>query len=220
MLRRRSRGVEARLAVIITAFYSWLAVTRARAATERAAIPMHATRIIRGIHVGRHMHRIVPVVLVVCLTACGVRNAPAGRATDVDAVTRAKVETWRRLYQQQDADGLRRFLADDFIVIDDEGTVSTKDAEVAWLAKNAWSGPADFRYVIDRISFPASDVALVVGHGFGTRIAEGKEPCIETYRSSNVFQRIEGTWKPAMSHISGAGCVSRADYDALYDRKQ
>ena len=55
------------------------------------------------------------------------------------------------------------FLADDFIVIDDEGTVSTKDAEVAWLAKNAWSGPADFLYVIDRISFPASDVALVVG---------------------------------------------------------
>ena len=81
------------------------------------------------------MHRIVPVVLVVCL-ACGVPNAPAGRTTDVDAVTRAKVETWRRLYQQQDADGLRRLLADDFIVIDDEGTVSTKDAEVAWLAKN------------------------------------------------------------------------------------
>ena len=166
------------------------------------------------------MHRIVLVALVVCLTACGVLDAPAGRTTDVDAVTRAKVETWRRFYQKQDADGLRRFLADDFIVIDDEGTVSTKDAEVAWLAKNAWSGPADFRYVIDRISFPASDVALVVGHGFGTRVDDGKEPCIETYRSSNVFQRIEGTWKPAMSHISGARCVSRADYDALYDRKQ
>ena len=137
------------------------------------------------------MHRTVLVALFVCLTACGVPNAPAGRTTDVDAVARAKVETWRRFYQQQDADGLRRFLADDFIVIDDEGTVSTKDAEVAWLAKNAWSGPADFLYVIDRISFPASDVALVVGHGFGTRVADGKEPCIETYRSSNVFQRIE-----------------------------
>lgn len=48
---------------------------------------------------------------------------------------------------------MRRFLTDDFIVIDDERNLSTKDAEVAWLARNAWNGPADFLYVIDKISF-------------------------------------------------------------------
>ena len=129
-------------------------------------------------------------------------------------------DTGRRVYRYRPPDQWEGITSEALRIIDDEGTVSTKDAEVAWLAKNAWSGPADFLYIIDRISFPASDVALVVGHGFGTRVDDGKEPCIETYRSSNVFQRIEGTWKPAMSHISGASCVSRADYDALYDRKQ
>ena len=86
------------------------------------------------------------------------------------ALTRAKVETWRRFYQQQNAEGLRRFLTDDFIVIDAAGNVGTKSSQVAWLAKNAWSGPADFLYVIDRISFLGPDAAIVVGHGSGTRI--------------------------------------------------
>ncbi len=138
---------------------------------------------------------------------------------DVRALTRAKVETWRRFYQLQNAEGLRRFLADDFIVIDDEGNVSTKDAEVAWLARNAWKGPLDFRYVIDRISFLGPDAAIVVGHGSGTRIGEDSVSCIETYRSSNVFRRIGGVWRPAMSHISGSRCISPAEYKALYDRK-
>src|SRR5687768_9969944 len=76
-------------------------------------------------------------MLLVCLSACGASDSPSERTMDVMALTRAKVETWRRLYQQQNAEGLRRFLTDDFIVIDAAGNVSTKSAEVAWLAKNA-----------------------------------------------------------------------------------
>ena len=156
-------------------------------------------------------------MLLACLSACGSPSAPSERSMYVRAITRAKVETWRRLYQQQNAEGLRRFLTDDFIVIDDEGNVSTKDSEVAWLARNPWKGPPDFQYVIDRISFLGPDAAMVVGHGFATGTAEGGVTCIETYRSSNVFRKVAGTWRPAMSHISGSRCVSRAEYDALYD---
>ena len=139
---------------------------------------------------------------------------------DVRALTRAKVETWTRLYQQQNVEGLRRFLTDDFIVIDAAGKVGTKSSEVARLASNAWSGPADFLYVIDRISFLGPDAAIVVGHGSGTRTEDGSVSCIETYRSSNVFRKVAGTWRPAMAHISSSSCISRADYDALYDRKR
>jgi hypothetical protein len=165
------------------------------------------------------MRAIQLAMLLACLSACDAPPGQSGRTMDVRALTRAKVETWRRFYQQQNAEGLRRFLTDDFIAIDDEGNVTTKDAEVAWLAKNAWSGPADYLYVIDKISFLGSDGAIVVGHGFGTRTGNGTGSCIETYRSSNVFRRVRGTWRPAMSHISGSRCVSRADYEVLYDRK-
>ncbi|HEU4781410.1 MAG TPA: nuclear transport factor 2 family protein [Steroidobacteraceae bacterium] len=165
------------------------------------------------------MRQIFLAVLLMGFLAGSALSAEPHRAADIEAVTRAKVETWRQLYRQQDAEGLRRFLSDDFIVIDADGNVSKKDAEVEWLAKNKWDGPADFLYVIDRITFPAADVAIVVGHGSSTRAQEGKEPCIDTYRSSNVFRRVAGAWRPTLSHISGARCISRRDYDALYDRK-
>ena len=158
------------------------------------------------------------MIVFMTLSSTALSTEPS-RTTDIEAVTRAKVETWRRLYQQQDAEGLRRFLTDDFIVIDGEGNVSKKDAEVEWLAKNKWSGAADFQYVIDRITFPSADVAIVVGHGSGTQAKPGKEPCVDTYRSTNVFSRVDGAWRPALSHISGARCISRQDYDALYLRK-
>jgi ketosteroid isomerase-like protein len=168
------------------------------------------------------MRRMRWVTMLVSLSACAASPMSPGvapNAADVAAVTRAKVETWRQLYRTQDAEGLRRFLTDDFVVIDGDGKISTRDAEVAWLAANEWSGPADFRYVVDRITFPAPDVAIVIGHGSGTGSGEGNVPCIDTYRSSNVFRKIEGVWRPALSHISGARCVSRADYDALYGRE-
>ena len=158
-------------------------------------------------------------MLLVCLSACDASDSPSDRTTDVKALTRAKVETWRRFYQQQNAEGLRRFLTEDFIVIDAAGNVGTRSSEVAWLAKNAWSGPADFLYVIDRIVFLGPDAAIVVGHGSGTRTEEGGVSCIETYRSSNVFRKVAGTWRPAMSHMSGSSCISRSEYDVLYDRK-
>jgi ketosteroid isomerase-like protein len=163
------------------------------------------------------MRAIQLAMLLVCLSACDAPLGQSERTMDVRALTRAKVETWRRFYQQQNAEGLRRFLTDDFIVIDDEGNISTKDAEVAWLSKNAWSGPADFLYVIDKISFLGPDAAIVVGHGSGTRTGDDNVSCIETYRSSNVFRRVRGTWRPALSHVSRSRCVSRAFYDALYD---
>jgi ketosteroid isomerase-like protein len=159
--------------------------------------------------------------MLVSMSACAASPTSSGgapNAADVAAVTRAKVETWRQLYRDQDAEGLRRFLTDDFVVIDAEGKISTKDAEVAWLAGHKWSGPADFLYVVDRITFPAPDVAVVIGHGSGTGTGEGNVTCIDTYRSSNVFRKIDGAWRPALSHISGSRCISRADYDALYGR--
>jgi ketosteroid isomerase-like protein len=167
-----------------------------------------------------NMRVIQLAMLLVLLSACGTSDSPSERTMDVEALTRAQVETWRRFYQQQNSDGLRRFLTDDFIVIDAAGNVGTKNSEVAWLAKNAWGGPSDFLYVIDRIVFLGPEAAIVVGHGSGTRTREGGVSCIETYRSSNVFRKVAGKWRPVMAHVSGSSCISRSEYDALYDRNR
>lgn len=159
-------------------------------------------------------------MLFLCV-ACGCAPGPrpaatAERAADIDAITTAKVQTWRQLYREQDAAGLNDFLLDDFIVIGADGTLSTKTEEVAWLAGHAWSGPEDFVYVVEDIVFQGPDVAMVYGHGKATRLQEGKPACLETYRSSNLFRRSEGRWRPGFSHLSGVDCLSADEFEKRY----
>ena len=163
------------------------------------------------------------ILLLLPITACS--PAPDSqhvgqRATDIEALRTAKVQTWRQLYRDQDAEGLANFLVDDFVVIGADGVISTKAEEVAWLAGNAWSGPDDFQYIIEDIVFHSTDVAMVYGHGRATRITDGKPECIETYRSSNLFRRNDGRWRPAFSHLSGVACVSEEEFVKRYARKE
>jgi hypothetical protein len=48
------------------------------------------------------MRLIQSATALVCLSACSASPTQSG-AADVEAVTRAKVETWRQLYQEQEA---------------------------------------------------------------------------------------------------------------------
>jgi ketosteroid isomerase-like protein len=161
------------------------------------------------------------LALLLLLAAYGCTPAsqtagPQSRAADIETLGLAKVETWRRLYQQQDSAGLNDFLLDDFIVIGPDGSISTKAEEVAWLAENTWSGPDDFVYVIEDIVFQDADIAMVYGHGRATRREPGKPECVETYRSSNLFRRIEGQWRPGFSHLSGVACLSAEEFDKRF----
>jgi len=159
-------------------------------------------------------------LLLLLIAAGGCTTAPEAPqlhyTSDIELLKVAKVQTWRQLYRDQDAKGLENFLLDGFVVIGADGHLSTKAEEVAWLAKNSWSGAEDFEYVVEGIVFEGQDVAMVYGHGRGTRMKDGLPECIETYRSSNLFRRSEGRWRPAFSHLSGVECLSPEAFAKRY----
>ncbi len=136
----------------------------------------------------------------------GAEAAAEDRAADRAAITHAKVETWRSLYRTQNAEGLDRFLKDGFILIGDDGSVTAKQEEVAWLAANAWGGPDDFVYTVEDIIFTSETTAIVYGHGDSTGEDEDGRPCRQTYWSSNTLVKEGGAWRPIFSHVSGARC--------------
>lgn len=132
--------------------------------------------------------------------------APSGAQDDRQALRTAKLETWPGLYASQDADGLDAFLADDFVMIAADGSLSPKTAEVEWLRNNQWRGAEDFAYVIEDIVFLSRDAAIVYGYGQSTGADSNGAPCAHRYVSSNVFRRDGERWRPVLSHLSGERC--------------
>lgn len=151
-----------------------------------------------------------PYALVISawLSLLAAGGALAGdRQTDVAILTEKKVAIWPKLYAERDADGLDRFLADGFKVLEPDGTVRTKDEEIAWLRDTPPDDEAsDFLFTIVEIVF-ADDVAVVYGHGDSTRSTNDGRPCHHNYWSSNTFVRDDDDWKPVFSHVSGVTCT-------------
>ena len=131
---------------------------------------------------------------------------PVGGPDDRQALRTAKLETWPGLYATQDADGLEAFLADDFVMIAADGSVSPKAAEVDWLRNNRWRAAEGFVYVIEDIVFLSQDAAIVYGYGQNPTVGPGGTPCPRRYVSSNTFRRDGGHWRPVLSHLSSEQC--------------
>ncbi len=142
---------------------------------------------------------------------CGLA-APVATASDhqddVAVLTEKKVTVWPRLYAERDADGLDEFLANGFKVLEPDGSVRTKDEEIAWLRETPPDEEkSDFLFTIEEIVFAADSIAIVYGHGDSTRETEDGQPCRHNYWSSNTFIKQDGVWKPVFSHISGVTCM-------------
>ncbi len=130
------------------------------------------------------------------------------RQDDIAVLTEKKVFVWPKLYAERDADGLAEFLADEFKVLEPDGTVRTKKDEIAWLRKTPKDeGKSDFLFTIEEIVFAGDNIAVVYGHGDSTRETEDGRPCHHNYWSSNTFMLKDGVWKPVFSHISGISCT-------------
>ena len=155
------------------------------------------------------MRKLIIPLLCAGLTACAAetqtKTETVDRAADMAALTQAKKVTWRQLYDDQDADGLAEFLADDFILIASDD-FSPKNKEVSWLRNNKWAGPEDFLYTIEDIVFITDDAALIYGRGTSTRTNENGSPCKHSYISSNTLRRVGDKWRPVSSHVSDNKC--------------
>ena len=130
------------------------------------------------------------------------------RSVDEAELREAKTRTWFAIYARGDADALDGFLLDGFEVIGADGSVSPKAAEVAWLRANRWNATG-FRYVVTNVRFVGDDVAIVRGEGGAPR-SNAAGPCAMRYVSSNLFRKVDGRWRPALSHISGQRCDAAA----------
>jgi len=140
------------------------------------------------------------------LTGANADDRTGDRMADRKAIAKAKVETWRAFYRDQDVAGLGNFLMDEFVVIGPDGAVRTKTEELAWLAENEWGGADDFLYSVDDIIFVSETVALVYGRGNSTRLTDEGAQCRHTYRSSNTLVKAGDRWRPVLSHVSGVRC--------------
>ena len=130
------------------------------------------------------------------------------RDDDIADLTDKKVNVWPKLYAERDADGLDRFLADGFKILEPDGTVRTKADEIAWLRQTPPDNKkSDFLFTVDEIVFADDGIAIVYGHGDSTRRTEDGRPCHHNYWSSNTFIRVDGDWKPVFSHVSGVMCA-------------
>ena len=147
--------------------------------------------------------------LLVSMSLLAVSCAPAtDRQDDIAVLTQKKVTVWPRLYAERDADGLEDFLADEFKVLEPDGTIRSKEEELAWLrATPPDDAESDFLFTIEEIVFAADNIAIVYGHGDSTRETQDGQPCHHKYWSSNTFVRQGGTWKPVFSHVSGVTCT-------------
>ena len=136
------------------------------------------------------MKKALPTIL--CLLAVSA-TVHAQTADDEATLRHFKTVLWPQAYRTQDVELLNRMLDDSFEMIDDEGNRSSKQAELEYIANNAWN-PGEFRYEIQRLDIYNGDTAIIDGQG----VAENY-----TYMSSNVLIKENGRWKAVASHISG-----------------
>lgn len=146
------------------------------------------------------------LALLLAATTPPTLTAEEQQQIDIEALTVAKLEMWPRLYRENDAEGLGRFLADGFVAMQPDGSTESKADAVAWVRANKWTNAQkNFRYEIKAITFYAPDLANVYGIGSFDR-----DECRAAYSSANIFVRQDGRWRPKFSHTSQPSCIKDA----------
>jgi hypothetical protein len=138
------------------------------------------------------INRIVLLLPALVALFC-LASAALADAEDTAELRHIKTVLWPQAYREQDVALLERLLDDSFQLVDAEGNLSTKQAELDYLARNRWD-PVEFEYRIERLDVYDNGVAIVAGEGVATNYS---------YRSSNVLIKREGRWRAVASHVSG-----------------
>ena len=130
-------------------------------------------------------------------------GAPAAlaRTDDEAALRHLKEVLWPKAYFEQDAALLDRILADEFQMIDDEGTWSTKAQQLDRVRRSKPSYDS-LKFVIKRLEVFENGTAIVAGTGI-VRGKDEKGPYVMEYQSTNVLIKRGGAWKAVSSHVSG-----------------
>lgn len=139
------------------------------------------------------------LLLSVFLLAAGPGSAAEGG--DAAILHELKTVLWPKAYRQPDPALLEAILAPEFQMIDDNGAVSTRAEELAYVRGKA-PDPAErrFRFVIERLEVFDGHSAVVTGMGHIVDPRNG--PGESRYRSTNVLVKRDGRWRAVASHVS------------------
>jgi ketosteroid isomerase-like protein len=116
-----------------------------------------------------------------------------------EADLRGVMAAWDEAMISNRAATIERFIADEWIIIGPDGSVSGKDRLLSLIASG------DLKHEImtseDLIVRPYGDNAVVIAKGISSGTFQG-EAFRETERSSNVFVRRNGRWVCVLTHLS------------------
>ncbi len=136
----------------------------------------------------------------------GPAAAGARESEDEAALRHLKEVLWPKAYFEQDAALLDRILADEFQMIGNDGTWSTKAQQLERVRKSKPSYDS-LQFVIKRLEVFENGTAIVAGTGI-VRGKDARGPYVSEYQSTNVLIKRGGAWKAVSSHVSG---VKRTD---------
>ena len=162
---------------------------------------------------GLHPNAVRRVDGLLDLLDCPEDRVVGTRTADEAQLREIKTQTWPDFYRNQDVEGLSAYLAPGFVNISPDGTVTTREEEIAGVAAEAWN-PTNFRYLVDRIDWFGPDLALVIGRGLSDRTDDGGQPCSHSYASTNLIRRTPTSptgWRALASHVSGLTCAASAN---------
>ncbi len=126
-------------------------------------------------------------------------DEPTAEASQADRsrLRYLKEVEWPKAYREHDTVLLDRILAEEFQLIDANGTWSNKGFEMQWIKKNATQYDS-FHYEIKRLEILENGTAIVAGSGHIYR-----DTLYTVYQSSNVLVKRQEEWKAVLSHVSG-----------------
>jgi ketosteroid isomerase-like protein len=137
-------------------------------------------------------------------------NAPANRLQEQ---LKKLEEEWAQAFIKRDAAALQRILADDYLVIDQDGTVGSKTSMIAEVT----SGEIVFESIkFDKLKVRVyGGVAIITGDEI-VRIRDGEKSSTEGLRFTDVFALRGGRWQAVSSQFVavndvGLSTVTKAD---------
>lgn len=140
------------------------------------------------------------VLTAVCVTDFR-KQVVAARDSDAARLRQLKTVDWPKAYREQDVPLLDKILAEEFEMISDDGSRSSKRDELAYIRKNRPTY-ASFHFEITRLEVFENGTAIISGIG-DIRGRDAKGSYRTKYSSSNVLIKRGGEWKAISSHVSG-----------------
>ena len=112
-----------------------------------------------------------------------------------------KETLWPQAYRESDVALLSNILADDFVLIDNNGQWTDRATELAALPDYQWQHD-QFDYTIRALRVYDGKYAIIAGEGKASGQTDGEAYCYR-YQSSNILRKQQGRWRAHLSHVSG-----------------